>query len=132
MALVAPRSSTVSSSTDRRQNVAESLENAIKAFEADLDPPDWSLLQHMRAIPAPDAVMVATAELDAVNRSRKGRSVATRLHGVLQSVREFTTVVDTFVSSKPEIAALVWGSVKLSMTVRCAISPGDRNQLDKC
>jgi hypothetical protein len=40
------------------------------------------------------------------------------LHSVLQSVREFSAVIDTFVSSHPEIAALVWGGLKLTIQVR--------------
>jgi hypothetical protein len=71
-------------------------------------------------------VLVFTAQLDS-SQQRRGRSIATRLHSVLQSVREFSAVVDTFISSNPEIAALIWGSVKLTIQVRCAGNP-----LPKC
>jgi hypothetical protein len=67
-------------------------------------------------------VLVFTAQLDS-SQQRRGRSIATRLHSVLQSVREFSAVVDTFISSNPEIAALIWGSVKLTIQVRCAGNP---------
>lgn len=102
----------------RRDNATDVLETAIKNFEATLTPQDRDDLHKNKTIPPPDAVMVFTAELDAVNTTRKGYSAATTMHGCLQSVRDFTAVIDTYVSSNPEIAALVWGSVKLSMTVR--------------
>ena len=61
--------------------------------------------------------MIFTAQLDRDNQLRKGRGIASRLYSILQSMQTFSTVVDTFVSSHPEIAALVWGSVKLTMLV---------------
>jgi hypothetical protein len=36
---------------------------------------------------------------------------------MLQSIRDYSAIIDTFVSSNPVIAALVWGSVKLTMLV---------------
>lgn len=104
-------------SSSRRPSAVQFLETAIKDFESKLTPDDKASLQKTQSVPEVDAVMVFTAELDAVNRSRKGRSVASKLHGVLQSVRDFTSVVDTFVPSNPEIASRVWGSIKLSMMV---------------
>ncbi|CCF36400.1 hypothetical protein CH063_07983 [Colletotrichum higginsianum] len=65
-----------------------------------------------------DSVITFTADLDRANPARKGRSIATRLFSLLQIVQQFNQVVDTYVSSHPEIAALVWGSVKLAFTVR--------------
>ncbi|KAH6874589.1 hypothetical protein B0T10DRAFT_205440 [Thelonectria olida] len=93
----------------------KSLEDAIQGFESVLTNDERTRLRHIKAIPDAGAVMTFTAQLDDSNRSRKGRSIASRLHSVLQSVREFSAVVDTLVSSHPEIAALVWGSVKLTM-----------------
>jgi hypothetical protein len=96
------------------------LEVAIREFETVLPQDKLALLQDMKrdAVPDADAVMVLTAQLDAASRSRRGRSIASRLHSVLQSVREFSAAIDTFVSSNPEIAALIWGSVKITMDVR--------------
>ena len=37
--------------------------------------------------------------------------------GVLQSIQQFSSVVDTFVQANSGIAALVWGSVKFTMLV---------------
>lgn len=74
-------------------------------------------LRSIGAIRNADTVMIFTAQLDRDNQLRKGRDIACRLYSVLQSVQAFSTVVDAFVSSHPEIAALVWGSVKLAMLV---------------
>ncbi|CAH0035526.1 unnamed protein product, partial [Clonostachys rhizophaga] len=68
-------------------------------------------------IPPVDAVLTFTAQLDLANPSRRGRSIATRLHPVLESVRQYTAIVDTFVSSDPKIPALIWGSIKTTLKV---------------
>lgn len=112
MALVAP-----SSSARAPTDPGKSLEDAIEDFESVLTDNERTSLRHIRTIPDADAVMTFTAELDASNRSRKGRSIASRLHFVLESVREFSATIDTLVSSNPSIAALIWGSIKLTMLV---------------
>jgi hypothetical protein len=94
------------------------LENALNDFQSVLTTDDIRELHKVKIIPDADAVLVFTAQLDAQNRTRKGSSIASRLYSVLQSVRDFCTIVNTIVSSHPEIAALVWGSVKLTMLVR--------------
>ncbi len=52
-----------------------------------------------------------------MNATRRSRCVSSRLFGILQSVQDFSTIADTFVSSHPEIAALVWGTVKFTILV---------------
>ncbi|KAK4164976.1 ankyrin repeat-containing protein [Cladorrhinum sp. PSN259] len=99
---------------------AKQLNDAVDDFQRILTDDQRTALQKIKSIPDADAVLVFTAELDYSRQDKKGRSIATRLHSVLQSVREFSAVIDTFVSSKPEIAALIWGSVKL--TVQIAIN----------
>lgn len=101
---------------------AEQLNEAVDDFQKILTEDQRTSLKNIKSIPDADAVLVFTAQLDS-SQQRRGRSIATRLHSVLQSVREFSAVIDTFVSSKPEIAALVWGSVKLTVQVRCAGDP---------
>jgi len=97
---------------------AKPLEDAILAFQGILSDDQRRELHHNKNVPDVDAVLVFTAELDARNRGRKGRSIASNLYSVLQSVRDFSAIVDTFVASHPEVAALVWGCVKLTMLVR--------------
>ncbi|KAM0368587.1 hypothetical protein ACHAO7_011095 [Fusarium culmorum] len=95
----------------------ESLENAIQDFQTILTDDQRRKLSNIGAIQDPDTVRIFTAQLDRESQLKKGRGVAGRLSSILQSVQRFSTVVDTFVSSRPEIAALVWGSVKLAMLI---------------
>lgn len=94
------------------------LQKAIQDFRNSLSDDQRQELQRTNNVPGADAVLVFTAKLDSHNRNRKGRSIASNLYSVLQSVRDFSSVVNTFVSSHPEIAALVWGSIQLTMLVR--------------
>lgn len=78
---------------------------------------EWEL-EAINAIPDANAVVSFTTELDNRNAERRSRGVATRLHRFLESIQQFSTIVDTFVSSKPSVAALVWGSIKFALLVR--------------
>ncbi|KXJ84776.1 hypothetical protein Micbo1qcDRAFT_73077 [Microdochium bolleyi] len=104
------------------------LEDALAGFQAALSEGQREELHEIKknhVIPDADAVLVFTARLDAINRQRRGKSTSTRLHSLLSSVADFCAVMtdgrpcnvaDTLVSSNPEVAALVWGSVKFTMT----------------
>ncbi|KAI0107738.1 hypothetical protein GGR51DRAFT_514909 [Nemania sp. FL0031] len=105
-------------SSTRGPTIAErALEGAINEFQSVLTADELRELHNIKSVPNADAVLVFTAQLDIRNRQRTGPSIASRLYNVLQSVRDFCGVIDVFVSSRPEIAALVWGSVKLTMLV---------------
>jgi hypothetical protein len=95
----------------------DALDEAIRDFRSILSNHDLASLRKIKEVPPEQAVMQFTARLDATRRSKKGRSIASRLYTVLQTVRDFSTIVDTFISSRPEIAALVWGSIKMTMLV---------------
>ena len=95
---------------------AKQLNEAVDDFQRILTDDQRTALKNIKSVPDADAVLVFTAQLDS-SQDRRGRSIATRLHSVLQSVREFSAVIDTFVSSNPEIAALIWGSVKLTIQI---------------
>lgn len=97
-----------------------SLEAALGEFRAVLTEADRRRLGQVRGRPGAmsDAAMQFTASLDRENAGRRrGPSVASRLYALLASVQRFVGVVDTFVSSDPAVAALVWGAVKLTMLV---------------
>jgi len=96
---------------------ADELSLAVAQFSATLTDEQRMQLKRIKIIPDPSSIIVFTTQLDAENRSRKGGSVSSRLGAFLQSTRDFCTVVDTFASSNPSIAALVWGSVKLTLLV---------------
>lgn len=93
------------------------LQNAIDSFRTVLTPEQLAEFDCIQSVPETDAVLVFTAELDLRRQNKKGKSIASRLFPVLQAVHSFTAIIDTFVSSNPTIAALVWGSVKMTMTV---------------
>lgn len=63
------------------------------------------------------AVLTFTAEIDQRIAKRRVRGVASRLYGVLESVRQFTSTIDTYVQSYPQIAALIWGSLQITLRV---------------
>lgn len=93
------------------------LKIALDNFDAVLTPEQKEYLQRIAAVPDVTAIIAFTTQLDNEYAKRGGRCVATRLFGILQSIQQFTTVVDTFVSSNPAIPALIWGSVKLAVLV---------------
>ncbi|KAH6949487.1 hypothetical protein DER45DRAFT_544857 [Fusarium avenaceum] len=93
----------------------EILQNAISSFRTVLMPEQLVEFDSIQSVPDTDAVLVFTAELDLRRRSQKGKSIASRLFPVFQAVHSFTAVINTSISSNPTIAALFWGSVKLTM-----------------
>ncbi|KAJ1322884.1 hypothetical protein MN608_11735 [Microdochium nivale] len=95
------------------------LEDALADFQAALSEAQRQELHEIKknhvTLDA-DAFLVFTARLDSINRQRRGKSTATRLHTFLSSVADFCTVmtdgrsynvVNTLVSPNPETAALV-------------------------
>jgi len=92
------------------------LRDAIQDFQSSLSDQERLDLVQVKSAPDADSVLVFTASLDRMNPKKRGASVATRLYSFLQSFQEFAGIVDTFVSSNPEVAALVWGSVKFTMS----------------
>ena len=104
--------------TDASAGPQKALKDAIDDFHSILTDKERNRLLQIGAVRDAETVMIFTAQLDRENQLRKGRGVANRLISVLHSVHAFSTIVDTFVSSHPEIAALIWGSVKFAMLVR--------------
>ncbi|KAI1076442.1 hypothetical protein F5B20DRAFT_572881 [Whalleya microplaca] len=101
-----------SSSTSAKPGVDGPLKRAIEDFQTILSDQEQLKMREINSVPDADTIMVFTAELDFANRSRKVRNFCSLISGP-----RFSGVVDTFVSSHPEIAALVWGSVKLTILV---------------
>ncbi|RSL50405.1 hypothetical protein CEP54_011945 [Fusarium duplospermum] len=91
------------------------LEKTIASFQAILTDDDRKNLQQLKAEPHDaQSIIMFTARLDRSDPNRKGKSVASRLASFLQTIEQFTPIVDTYIQSNPDIAALVWGSVKLT------------------
>lgn len=108
-----------SQSNSGSQSTTKSLELALSDFSSILSDDERRQLQQIKSVPDASAALLFTAKLDASSSSRRGRSIGARAYSVLQSIQQFSAVVETFVSSNPDIAALVWGSVKLAVLVSC-------------
>ncbi|CAF3540579.1 unnamed protein product [Fusarium graminearum] len=94
------------------------LETAVARFQAHLKDDERKKLQGLKATPHDiQAVIIFTAELDRSDPKRRGKSVATRLSSFLQTIQQFFPAIDTFVSSNPDLAALIWGSVRLTFVI---------------
>ncbi|KAF8867309.1 hypothetical protein BDZ45DRAFT_795029 [Acephala macrosclerotiorum] len=102
--------------------VTNSLEIALSEFGSVLTDDERKQLQQLKAVPDASAALVFTAKLDATNSTRRGKSIGARTYSMLQSIQQFSTIVDTFISARPDIAALVWGSVKLTVLVAANIT----------
>ncbi|KAI6775956.1 hypothetical protein HG530_002714 [Fusarium avenaceum] len=91
------------------------LENTIACFQAILSDDERIQLQQLkRTSHDAQSIITFTAELDRLDGKRRGRSVASRLASFLQTVEQFTPIIDTYVQSNPDITALIWGSIKLT------------------
>jgi hypothetical protein len=110
----------------------DALDAALKSFQDCLDSEQKAKLQAIKAVPDAHAVAEFTHQLDQENAKRKSRCVAARISPLLESVQQFSGVVETFVSSHPQVAALIWGSVKLVLQVSQSYRPlgGVRSHID--
>ena len=102
--------------TVARLQPAIALNIALGEFEAILTDEQKGRFTASLAPDANAAVKLAI-EIDQDNVNRRGRCLGTRLVKFLESVQQFSDIVGTFVSSSPQIAALVWGGVKLSLLI---------------
>lgn len=102
--LIAGNAGDSRTSDDGKKN----LELALASFQSTLNDEERVKLQRMKGSPC-DAVSVTqfTHELDRLDTGRRGKSMVTTSHSLLQSVVQFYHIAETYVSSQPEIAALV-------------------------
>ena len=99
------------------QQATDPIVTAVKDFQNALSPTQQAELLAIHGASPPDVttVLAFTAEVDRTTQRRNSRCVASRLHGTLQSIQQFTDIVGTFVNSNPAIAALVWGSIRFTI-----------------
>ena len=103
-------------STVAKLSPAISLNVALSDFESILT--DEQKLRFAATLaPDPNAAIKLAFEIDHDSASRRGRCLGVRILKFLESVQQFSGVVGTFVSSNPQIAALIWGGVKMSLLV---------------
>lgn len=104
------------------QDPTTALRRALVAFEDVLTEEQKQKFLASNDKPDIASVISFVAEVDANNSSTARRCVAPRLYSFLESTQQFTAIVDTFVSSNPQIAALVWGGVKFAILSASNIS----------
>lgn len=108
----------------QRQTVADSAEDptqcltkALAKFKDVLTAEQKKQFQDSTTVPDAGSVLLFVAQLDAENSSKTRRSIAPRLCTFLTATQQFADAVDTFVSSNPQTAALIWGGIKTAITV---------------
>ena len=107
------------------------LAQALRDYEAVLSNDQRSRLHsHRGSVPNAAAAINLTTEIDQENNGRMGRGVGPRFITFLESLQQFSSVLDTFVSSNPQMAALVWGGVKLALLVKTNYICGFENAID--
>ena len=99
------------------ESPSDRLRDALVDFRNVLTPHQRGQFQAYQTAPGPEAVLKLMAEVDAEQAKRNERCIGTRLRYVLDSVQQFSSVVDTLVSARPDTAALVWGSIKFAILV---------------
>ncbi|KAI2763075.1 hypothetical protein DTO006G1_2214 [Penicillium roqueforti] len=90
------------------------LREALIEFEGILTEEQRGLYKVSATKPDVASVIAFVTEIDA-NNSTTRRCVAPRLCTFLEATQQFSDVVGTFISSNPQIAALIWGGVKMAI-----------------
>ncbi|MCJ1308046.1 hypothetical protein MMC25_001696 [Agyrium rufum] len=92
-----------------------SLTQALQNFQNTLT--DEQKAQYLKACSKPDPASTYefVKRIDEENTARRGKCVSTRLHTFLDATQRFAGIVDTFISSNPAVAALVWGGIKTAI-----------------
>ena len=93
------------------------LAHALHDYETILSDEERIRLRSQGLPDATAAINFATL-IDRQCSSRRRQCMGPRLITFLESIQQFSQIVDTFVSSHPEFAALVWGGVKFALLVR--------------
>lgn len=94
---------------------ANSLNTALENFRNILTDAQKREFQGNTTTPDIGSVIEFVAQIDAQYSSTTRSCVAPRLCTFLEATQQFVGIVDTFVSSNPAIAALVWGGVKTAI-----------------
>ena len=93
------------------------MAKALSEFQRGLSPEQKSQLASLaNNIPRAEDVLRLTDEIIEKHSDRKSRIFASRVQGLLSSVQQYCTIVDTCTGPN-QTASLVWGSVKLVILV---------------
>lgn len=93
------------------------MEIALSKFQLMLSPEQAAQLSLFSSTPpTADDVVQLTNQIIEFNKNRKSNILAGRFYGLLSSVQQYYSIVD-ICAGPNQIAALVWGSVKLVILV---------------
>lgn len=92
------------------------LQQAIEKFHRNLSPEEIAKLSIIP--PGPQSILNLILEVDGKGKKRRLRRLASYFQPFLESIERCARAGDVLVSSNPQIAALVWGSVSAVITVR--------------
>ena len=94
---------------------------ALESFRQSLTDGERQRLVEMQvsdpAKPDENKVMMLIAEIDCQNSGKFSRYVAPKLQPFLDVIQQFSSAVDTFMTSGPPVAQVVWGSVKVTLLI---------------
>ncbi len=90
---------------------------ALTEFQASLTNERKAHLLANCSVPCALDVLTFTAELDHANAVRKRRGVASRFCTILESIQQYSAVMDTYSQVKADTTSLIWGSLKLCIHV---------------
>ncbi|EPS37078.1 hypothetical protein H072_9294 [Dactylellina haptotyla CBS 200.50] len=93
------------------------LQDAIFSFCSSIPASERSKLP---TNPEPNDVLDFVTRANYLGSKRNSRKFGDRIRPFLTAVHQFSGTVDVMVQSNPEIASLVWGSVKFLMTILMA------------
>lgn len=92
------------------------LRRALNEFQQRLPPDQKHQLDAANLTPNPEDVISLLDEINIKYSSSIRRVLAGRMSPVLNSIQQYSTVIDTFAQING-IAALIWGSVKIVIRV---------------
>lgn len=93
--------------------VSSAWAKTLAAYEKQLNPKEYLDVQE---ITSPIDVAKHVEDLEAKRRSSKHGAIADRVHAVTGRLIQFSSVLDAITSSNLE-ASLIWGSLKLLLTI---------------
>lgn len=97
------------------------LAQALHNYEAILTDEERIQL-HSQGVPTANDAINLTTLIDEKTKDNRRHCMGPRLITFLESVQQFPSIMDVFVSSNPQMAALVWGGAKFALLVGlCAI-----------
>ena len=95
--------------------VSEQWEAAFVRCRACLQPKDAAKILQVTSY---DELLESLSKLQQEHEKRVFSRILNRIEPFLLSLKSLSKIIDTFVSAKPDVAALIWGGLKLTLEVR--------------